>query len=246
MEVHAHTHPAAGGTRKKWTHYFWEFFMLFLAVTLGFFVENQREHYIEKHRAKQFAASLTEDLKNDVSRFGIIISSREIKKETFNTLMDELEKPPGNQNDSLIFHITAENLLNRSNIVPSTGTYQQIKNSGSLRYIEAGIASDLVKYEGSLEMLEASFDLDDKYLIENVVKLREELCNPKYLRLKREQKTFIVSEPLVSKNVTIQLELYKALNFLQERNQIYIRQMTTTRARADSLISKLKKYYSIK
>ena len=242
MEVHAHSHTP----RKKWTHYFWEFFMLFLAVTLGFFVENQREHYIEKQRAKQFAASLTEDLKNDVSRFGSIISSREIKKETFNTLMDELEKPPGNQNDSLIFHITAENLLNRSNIIPSTGTYQQIKNSGSLRYIEADIASDLVKYEGSLEMLEASFDLDDKYLIENVVKLREEICNPKYLRLKREQKTFIVSEPLVSKNVIIQLELYKALNFLQERNQIYIRQMTTTRARADSLISKLKKYYSIK
>ena len=35
MEVHSHTHTP----RKKWTHYFWEFFMLFLAVTLGFFVE---------------------------------------------------------------------------------------------------------------------------------------------------------------------------------------------------------------
>jgi len=41
MEVHAHSHTE----RKKWTHYFWEFFMLFLAVTLGFLVENQREHY---------------------------------------------------------------------------------------------------------------------------------------------------------------------------------------------------------
>ena len=28
MEVHAHTHTP----RKKWTHYFWEFLMLFLAV----------------------------------------------------------------------------------------------------------------------------------------------------------------------------------------------------------------------
>jgi len=28
MEVHAHTHPASGGTRKKWTHYLWEFFVL--------------------------------------------------------------------------------------------------------------------------------------------------------------------------------------------------------------------------
>jgi hypothetical protein len=51
MEVHAHTHTE----RKKWTHYLWEFLMLFLAVTLGFFVENQREHYIEKKRAKEYA-----------------------------------------------------------------------------------------------------------------------------------------------------------------------------------------------
>ena len=48
MEVHHHSHTP----RKKWTHYFWEFLMLFLAVTLGFFVENQREHYIENLREK--------------------------------------------------------------------------------------------------------------------------------------------------------------------------------------------------
>ena len=54
MEVHHHAHTP----RKKWTHYFWEFLMLFLAVTLGFFVENQREHYIEHQREKQFISSL--------------------------------------------------------------------------------------------------------------------------------------------------------------------------------------------
>ena len=54
MEVHAHTHTA----RKKWTHYFWEFLMLFLAVTLGFFVENQREHYIENQREKKICRKI--------------------------------------------------------------------------------------------------------------------------------------------------------------------------------------------
>ena len=34
MEVHAHPHTP----RKKWTHYFWEFLMLFRAVfNLGFY-----------------------------------------------------------------------------------------------------------------------------------------------------------------------------------------------------------------
>ena len=54
MEVHTHTHTP----RKKWTHYFWEFFMLFLAVTLGFFVENQREHLVEHRREKQYIRSM--------------------------------------------------------------------------------------------------------------------------------------------------------------------------------------------
>ena len=63
MEVHAHSHTP----RKKWTHYFWEFFMLFLAVTAGFFVENQREHFIEHQREKVYIRSLFEDLKKDTA-----------------------------------------------------------------------------------------------------------------------------------------------------------------------------------
>ena len=58
MEVHQHTHTP----RKKWTHYFWEFLMLFLAVTLGFFVENQREHFIEHKREKEYIRSLVKDI----------------------------------------------------------------------------------------------------------------------------------------------------------------------------------------
>src|ERR1700741_4880313 len=63
MEVHAHTHTA----RKKWTHYFWEFLMLFLAVFCGFLAENQREHIVEHKRAKDYAKGLLNDLTLDTS-----------------------------------------------------------------------------------------------------------------------------------------------------------------------------------
>ena len=39
--------------------------MLFAAVTLGFFAENQREHYVEGHREIQFMESLIDDLAKD-------------------------------------------------------------------------------------------------------------------------------------------------------------------------------------
>ena len=61
MEVHTHTHSA----RKKWTHYFWEFLMLFLAVFCGFLAEYQLEHKIEKDRENQFLTSLISDLQDD-------------------------------------------------------------------------------------------------------------------------------------------------------------------------------------
>ena len=50
MEVH-HSHHV--GHKKKWQEYFLEFFMLFLAVSLGFLAENLREHYVEKEKEQQ-------------------------------------------------------------------------------------------------------------------------------------------------------------------------------------------------
>src|SRR6188474_856123 len=63
MEVHSHTHSA----RKNWTHYFWEFLMLFLAVFCGFLAEYQLEHKIEKEKGKQYIQSVYEDLKEDTA-----------------------------------------------------------------------------------------------------------------------------------------------------------------------------------
>ncbi|MEI7629489.1 MAG: hypothetical protein WCJ80_14700 [Bacteroidota bacterium] len=62
MEVHHPHHPTH---KKKWSEYIIEFVMLFIAVTLGFFAENQREHFVEKHREKQYMESLLLDLEKD-------------------------------------------------------------------------------------------------------------------------------------------------------------------------------------
>jgi hypothetical protein len=51
--------------KRNWSSYFKEFFMLFLAISLGFFVENQREAYVENKSAKVLAQSMLEDLEQD-------------------------------------------------------------------------------------------------------------------------------------------------------------------------------------
>ncbi len=136
MEVHAHTHPStSSGHRKKWTHYFWEFLMLFLAVTAGFFVENQREHFIENLRAKEFAALMYEDLKKDTASFREGIEKFMMIEKHHDSLSLLLGAGTENTNHySVIKHWI--NGVWALSFTPHHATYEQMKNSGSLRYIK--------------------------------------------------------------------------------------------------------------
>ncbi|MEY3738289.1 MAG: hypothetical protein RL544_1067 [Bacteroidota bacterium] len=65
MEVHHAHHPAH---KKKWSEYLLEFFMLFFAVTLGFFAENVREHQVVVERKNQNLLAMVQDLKRDSAK----------------------------------------------------------------------------------------------------------------------------------------------------------------------------------
>src|SRR5262252_909744 len=58
MEVHHHPHVE----KKRFKEYFLEFLMIFLAVTLGFFAENIREHFAEKKTTREYLESLETEL----------------------------------------------------------------------------------------------------------------------------------------------------------------------------------------
>ena len=65
MEVH---HPHHLTHKKKWSEYILEFFMLFTAVTLGFFAENLREGIAEKHKKEELLIAVAEDFKKDYNQ----------------------------------------------------------------------------------------------------------------------------------------------------------------------------------
>src|ERR1041385_5675217 len=89
MEVHHHiptSHSAAGGTGKKWTHYLWEFLMLFLAVFCGFLAENIREQQVEKEKGKQYVRSFYDDLHLNLVVFSKIIEFNNQKTDGLNNM----------------------------------------------------------------------------------------------------------------------------------------------------------------
>src|SRR6186713_2883 len=149
MEVHQHTHTP----RKKWTHYFWEFFMLFLAVTLGFFVENQREHYIEHKRGLQYIRSFVEDLKTDTAGFSHTIAQYKIKEAQLDQLYVcydsiSMKFQPG----SCMNNIYAAT-IGFQDLIFTDRTLQQLKNAGGLRLLNEQDADSIIMYDQFLRYL---------------------------------------------------------------------------------------------
>ena len=145
MEVHHHAHSA----RKKWTHYLWEFLMLFLAVTLGFLVENQREHYVEHQREKQFIRSLFNDIRSDTANIAKIISARTVKERMLDSLSFMMNSPRPSDFTKQVYPyavVISKTLPYR--FVPNDGTMQQLKNSGALRLIRnRTVVDSIAKYD---------------------------------------------------------------------------------------------------
>jgi hypothetical protein len=130
MEVHHHAHTS----RKKWTHYFWEFLMLFLAVFCGFLAEYTLEHKIEKSREKQFIQSLLDDLKADITNITELNAHRLNILNRADSLFDILTSGSyADKGFEIYYHASA--LSSRAFFYSTDGTLQQLKNSGGLRLI---------------------------------------------------------------------------------------------------------------
>jgi hypothetical protein len=131
MEVHAHAHT----TRKKWTHYLWEFLMLFLAVFCGFLAENFREHQLEKKKEKQYIRSLWQDLREDTTMFGNILFRYKESNEMIDTLIRLLKSNQRNQLSCRIYNLARTIPFSDLLPQPFNKTFEQLKSSGNLRLI---------------------------------------------------------------------------------------------------------------
>lgn len=152
MEVHQHTHTP----RKKWTHYLWEFLMLFLAVTLGFFVENQREHFIEHKREKEYIRSLLTDLAKDTANASIHLRNNIQRFNGLDTLADLLNSEnPGDSAITLrLYDLSFRFTRSASLVVTNDITIRQLLSSGNVRLLrKKGVYDSLVLYQLRKELL---------------------------------------------------------------------------------------------
>ena len=159
MEVHHHAHTA----RKRWTHYFWEFFMLFLAVFCGMFAEYKLEHIIEHQREKKYIRSLITDIEMDIASLNRSNENRKKQIVYFDSLLYLLRYGMENRMNDVYFY--ARHITRYTGFQYHDRTIQQLKNSGNMRLIRNKNAADSItvydneKMKTSLSQLEGEREM---------------------------------------------------------------------------------------
>ena len=164
MEVHHHAHIPTS-REKKWTHYFWEFLMLFLAVFCGFLAEYQLEHKIEKDREKQYIKSLMRNLYDDTTSINFVEKVVASKVNFLDSLLsiryDDLND---NANRELFYYYIKRSLFSNIYFQSNDATLIQLRNSGGLRLIKAtGAADSISVYQQNIDKTMAQREAMDRY-----------------------------------------------------------------------------------
>ncbi len=259
MEVHAHTHPStSSGHQKKWTHYFWEFLMLFLAVFCGFLAENIREHKIEHQRAKDYSMSLIEEVAGDTMALNHSISYYKTKTESIDTLIGllagNIKQIPGGT-----MYYYADMAMYNNQIIFNKTTLLQLINSGVLRYFtNRKLIKCIGEYDQILQKVENTETSAQAILMEarklqfkifdfkfkNIYSQGQSLNNisPDSIRLiKKIQYPFITYDPALLSEFTNWLNMRRA-NLKINMNVRLIDAQNKSR----ELIALLKKEYHLK
>jgi hypothetical protein len=142
MEVHHHAHSSDPGLhrgKKKWTHYFWEFLMLFLAVFAGFLAENEREHYVEDQRAKRLAKNLYKEIYADSIAVQQKINIRNTKEKECAYFINYVRDSNLATLSDRFYPAFTWTFLQSAQLLfePNDGVLSQLRNSGELRYFKS-------------------------------------------------------------------------------------------------------------
>jgi hypothetical protein len=142
MEVHHHPHVE----KKGFKEYFLEFVMIFLAVTLGFFAENIREHFSDKSKEQEFVVSLKEDLISDTAQLHSLLPVSDTIYEKLDSLY-LLMQAAGNGEPYDIHQLYYLNFTYGFGLimfVPNNRTITQIKNTGGFALIKNKACRDSI------------------------------------------------------------------------------------------------------
>lgn len=141
-----HHHSKLHNNPKKWKEYFLEFVMIFLAVTLGFFAENIREHFSNREKEKVYIRNLVKNLTADSIMIETMTMYGNVAKKRIDSLMELIQSGKYRDQQETLYRLAyktrGQGVFQYSNV-----TYEQMKSTGNFVLIQdVSIRDSLVKY----------------------------------------------------------------------------------------------------
>ncbi len=253
MEVHTHTHT----TRKKWTHYFWEFLMLFLAVSLGFYAENTREVILHKKEVKTQLNSMLSDLQSDITLFDSVTDRNSYGAKMADSLVELLHSDITNTTE--IYFAARTVTANVGYYYADSKSFEQLKTAGLLRYIKNKELLDSIgTYYASFQWLINQIDLIrlkmDEIQKRNALLFDSYVFHKMMMNIKIIAASAIVGQPTTINKPLVKPSLLSidvqdvntvSLNYhyYSSALKFYIRNAIALQNRAKELIEMIKKEY---
>jgi len=246
MEVHAHSHTP----RKKWTHYIWEFLMLFLAVFCGFLAEYQLEHIIEKQKARQYITSFLQDMEIDDKQLDELIPAFIEKDKLLDTLLQKIRGINTSTGANGMYKYYRQ-AFTYPDFIYTDRTIQQLKNSGGMRLIANKAVSDsITSYDAtvrlsSIGITEGVKDLRVSIMLSSF-KLFDLKCCPE-LGTPVSPKQFIFPErgELLTYDTKTLTEYFNLVQEVKRQFALYLVDLQKLKSKNNSLRDYLKKVYRL-
>lgn len=135
--------------------------MLFIAITLGFFVENYREVLVDRQKEKEIIASFINDLETDIKELDIVIQRREKREVRIDSIIYILNN--GLQDDyGKDLYYYARYLPRPAVFWANNTTNEELKYSGNFILIK------------NQKIIDSLLEYNDNFIFIDFIKEREE------------------------------------------------------------------------
>ena len=245
MEVH---HPHHIAHKKKWTEYLLEFFMLFLAVFLGFIAENKREHMVEQYREKQFMRSMIEDLQTDTAEMTRVVNDINNRSEYVDSMLSVLVKDKITDEDIIKSYQFTFPALNNLSVVFDDRTITQLKSSGSMRMIRnEKVNHGIIKYWNQIEVVNKALERHTAYRTKGR-DMETKIFNTAEIFVRNNRKIANPTQPvnLINNETSLIKEYTNVIAYCGVMLNAIMSQIVEQNRLANRLIQLIKKEYHIK
>jgi hypothetical protein len=230
-------HPLEIIPGKKFSDFVFEFILIFLAITGGFFANNLRENIIDRNKEKEYIVSLIHDVEQDTTSVQENLRNKTLQLKGIGRLLNYMDSI-NIKKDNIRFYTLFFKYMGSYEIFTTTDiTISQLTNSGGMRLIrDKSVLDSIVRYYSTIHS-------NDKQLEFNITKFNEigdlEIRYFDINEINRKKGDVPLPEPVIMR------ELYNRIVIIQSVNvqdTVWLKQVYT---KGNSLIGFLKKGYHL-